>query len=167
MIGGLTPLPVAPQLLFAKGIGGLLIAGALFGAVKYHASSNFDKGVASKAVYIADLEDKLGKALSENKRIAALLESCKTDRDKAQGEVTAHLKQNQEAAKLASETLLRSQENNARALAAATSNNNSDKDFYAGLKAQLEGLTDGCDADGNTVVSGGADLLRNVRNRKR
>jgi len=156
-----------PQALAAKGIGGLLIMVALLGVIKYHAVSNFNKGVASKAVYINTLETDLGLALSDAKEKKALLESCQTDRDTAKGQVAAHMKQNADAAKLASETLLKTQENNATALASANRNSAADKAFYAGLEERLKGLTNVCDENGNSVVRGGADLLRDVRNRRK
>lgn len=155
-----------PQALAVKGFGTLLVAALFVGVVNYHASVNFKKGVASKAVYINTLEVDLGKALSDLSKKAALLESCATARDKAQGEVTAHLKQNADAAKLASETLLETQKNNARALAAANRNSAADKAFYANLEQRMKGLTNECDANGDSIVRGGADLLRDVRNRQ-
>lgn len=157
----------APQTLAVKGIIGLLFFAAISGAIKYHASSNFDKGVASKAVYIKTLETDLGLTLSDALEKKALLEACATARDTAQGEVTAHLKQNADAAELAAETLLQTQKNNASALAAANRNNAADKAFYASLEQQMKGLTNECDANGNSVVRGGADLLRDVRNRSK
>ena len=163
LLGGLS----GPQTLIAKGIGALVIGGVILGAVKYHAKTNFDKGVASKAVYISTLEKDLGAALSDALEKKALLENCQTERDKAQGAVTAHLKQNADAAKLASETLLETQKNNAAALAAANRNSAADKAFYASLEERMKGLTNECDANGNSVVVGGADLLRDIRDRRK
>lgn len=155
------------QVLIVKAITGLVVGGALIGIVKYHARSNFDKGVASKSVYINTLEVDLGLALSDVLEKKALLESCQTARDKAQGEVTAHLKQNADAAKLAAETLLATQKNNANALASANRNSAADRAFYASLEQRMKGLTNECDANGTSVVRGGADLLRDVRNRRK
>jgi len=155
-----------PQALVAKGFAVLLIGSLLVGIVNYHASVNFKKGVASKAVYINTLEVDLSKALSDLSEKTALLESCETAKNKAQGEVIAHLKQNEIAAKLAAETLLQTQKNNAQALARLNQNQNADKAFYENVEKRMKGLLNECDANGNSIVRGGADLLRDVRNRQ-